>query len=89
MTDEPPWWDTRVGKRLLKTGATYESDNAGNLPPFHRFVFLVLAAWKDRDGDLGARILILQSDDNRLYPPGSVNEINPAFWLYTGARRLT
>lgn len=90
MNDDPPWWDPRVKNRSLKEGATYESDNSdsGGNPPFQRFVFLTLKSWTDRDGDHNARVLILQSEDHKLYPAGSVQEINPAYWLWTASKRI-
>jgi hypothetical protein len=87
--DDQPWWDPCVGKRPLKEGATYESNNSdsGALPPFDTFVFIVVKAWKEGVHH-NALVLILDSDDHRLYPPGSVNEVTPAFWIWTGAKRM-
>lgn len=88
MNDEQPWWDSRVGKRMLKEGATYESDNcdSGALSPFDKFVFLALNV--DNPSET-AVILVLYSEDLILYPIGSVHTISPAYWIWTSATRLT
>jgi hypothetical protein len=77
--------------KLLEQRAVYEADDSDMLcalPPFKRFVFLVLNSWEDRDGGLRARVLILVSDDERIFPERSVHHIDPAYWLWMTAVRI-
>ncbi len=66
----------------LRERAVYESDNADAslLPPFDEYIFLVL----ESRGLVGATVLILHSG-GPAYAASSVYEINPSYWLWTGA----
>jgi len=72
-------------------GALYESNNAdsGCLPPFNDYVFYVVDVWDTRMSFAGypsARVLILNGD--RMFPPGTMHDINSAYWIWSGARRI-
>ena len=79
--------------RLFVKFAVYESDDRemASLPPFKHFVFVVLEAWWQEVLTMRlsmAKVLILASEDPKIYPEGSVHTINKAYWLHTSAVRI-
>lgn len=79
----------------LIEGGVYLSDNAdrGNPPPFSTYVFYVMKVYtRSFDGSETpsryAQILLLDSDDEHLYPITSIHQITPAYWIWSGAERI-
>ena len=83
-------WSSR--DRHLSRGSVYKSNDIEHDPfhtPCHHFIFLTLQTWMDQKRILRARVLILDSENERIFPVGSVQDITPSYWIWTSAERIS